>query len=523
MDNCRTLRIFDTTLREGDQAAGFAFRRAEKIQIAHALEDAGVDCIEAGFPVASGEDFEICRTIFEETRIQIAVMCRGTLEDIRRSASVFSAPERGLLHISLPVSDLHIRTKLGKSRRELLHLAQEMAHVSADLAGMVEMGAEDATRAELSFLLDYCETVTQAGARIVNIADTVGFAVPSEMASRVEYLVRNVPAFRDGRAILSVHCHNDLGLADANTIGAIQGGCGQIEVTALGIGDRAGNAALEELGFFFHARPEVSQVTTHLVPSALGELSRLVSSITGTSFSPLKPVTGENVRAHAAGMHQQGLLRNPSTYAAGDLSCFNVYPERFVLSRHSGQAGIQAAVRRYAGISVEGSALESLREKVKAKAGEMTSLGITELLALLAEQGLLSASLWRCSAFHYEESQTGKDMEYHCRAELRMSDFVGTYAATSSEADNPEASWSVPLVALVIQAAGTPVQIRTISVTGYQGKCRPGKVRVYLEASANARIYALERTGPCRERLLLDLLLDVANAERALRCSSCLY
>ena len=242
---------------------------------------------------------------------------------------------------------------------------------------------------------------------------------------------------------------------------------------------------------------------------------RLPASPAGEAFNtdrgsqyPLKPVTGENVRAHVAGMYQQGLLRNPSTYAVGDLSRFNVYPERFVLSRHSGQAGIQAAVRRYAGLSVEGAALETLREKVKAKAGEMTSLGITELLTLLAEQGLLSASLWRCSAFRYEESQTGNGLEIRCSAELQMDGIDKTYTAMASDADDAKFSWSAPLVALLIQAAGTPVQIRTISVTGYQGKCRPGKVRVYLEASANARIYALERTGPCRERLLLDLLLD---------------
>ncbi|MFA6341459.1 MAG: hypothetical protein WCX75_01245 [Fibrobacteraceae bacterium] len=523
MDKNQKLRILDTTLREGDQAAGFAFSLKEKLRIASLLETIGVDCIEIGFPSASLQNFENCRILCSEIKsTQVAVMSRGSLADIRRSVQVFSDPSRSLLHISLPVSDLHMSVKLGRSRNELLSIAKEMTQFASGFASMVEMGAEDATRADPDYLAEYCDVVTQNGAHIVNIADTVGHAAPSEISSLVQSLMHSVTAFRNGSALLSVHCHNDLGLANANTLAAIESGCGQIEVTCLGIGDRAGNAPLEEIAFILHSRPDLYPVSTGLALAPLGKMARELASITGTALSPFKPVTGINVRAHAAGIHQQGVLRDKATYEFSPLSLGNLFPQRIVISKLSGKAGLQTVIRQYAGISVEGDVLDQLMDLVKVRTEDAPILGITELLFLLVSQKMVTVPLVQCDSFSIsrEESLT------HPRSTLRAL-FLWN-AGSASEAKLQEAqyiyegvSWESPLLALVNEHFSVRIHLTSVAVSEFCGNnCVPSKIRVYVEASVDSnpllRIYAMERVGYSRDRLFLELLLDIVNAEKAL-------
>jgi 2-isopropylmalate synthase len=523
MNKNRKLRILDTTLREGDQAAGFSFSLEEKLRLASLLETIGVDCIEIGFPSASLRNFENCRILCSEIKsTQVAVMSRGSLADIRRSAQVLSDPSRSLLHISLPVSDLHMSVKLGKSRHELLSIAKEMAQFASGFAGMVEMGAEDATRADPDYLAEYCEVVTQNGAHIVNIADTVGHAAPSEISSLVQSLMHSVTAFRNGSALLSVHCHNDLGLANANTLAAIESGCGQIEVTCMGIGDRAGNVPLEEIAFILHSRSDLYPVSTGLALAPLGKMARELASITGTALSPFKPVTGINVRAHAAGIHQQGILRDKETYEEPSFASADFFPQRFVISNLSGKMGLQTVIRQYAGISVEGDALDQLMDLVKIRTEDAPILGITELLFLLVSQKMLNVPLVQCDSFSIsrEESLT------HPRSTLRAL-FLWN-AGSASEAKLQEAqyiyegvSWESPLLALVNEHFSVSVHLTSVAVSEFCGtENEPSKIRVYVEASVDSnplpRIYAMERVGYSRDRLFLELLLDIVNAENAL-------
>jgi len=522
MDKNRKLRIFDTTLREGDQAAGFAFSLEEKLRVAHLLEEIGVDCIEVGFPSASLQNFENCRVLCSEIKTtQVAVMSRGTLSDIKHSAQVFSDSARSLLHISLPVSDLHMSVKLGRSRNELLSTAKEMAQFASGFAGMVEMGAEDATRADPDYLAEYCEVVTQNGVHIVNIADTVGHATPSEISKLVQSLMHSVTAFRNGEALLSVHCHNDLGLANANTLAAIESHCGQIEVTCLGIGDRAGNAPLEELAFILHSRPDLYPVSSGLVLSPLGKMAREFASIIGTALSPFKPVTGINVRAHAAGIHQQGVLRDQATYELSPLALGHFFPQRMVISKLSGKMGLQAVIRQYANILVDGETLDRLMDLVKTHTEDTPVLGVTELLCLLASQKILSVPLVQCDSFSIfrEESLT------HPRSTLRAL-FLRSDGNTSESKQEVQytyegLSWELPLLALVNEHFSVSICLTSVAVSEFcGGDASHSKIRVYVEASVDAiplpRVYAMERVGYSRDRLFLELLLDIVNAEKAL-------
>jgi 2-isopropylmalate synthase len=324
----RRVIILDTTLRDGDQA--FSFSAREKIALALALAEAGVDVIETGFPLSSRIDFEVCRTAARELRgwgpqnfaavegwPLTAVMCRGLPRDIAESAKVFSGGVPGILHISLPVSRIHIEAKLGKTEREIIALAREAVSFAAGLAPLVELGAEDAFRADRDFLLEYCRAALEAGAHTVNIADTLGAASPGSIRDLVEFLCFHIPGFNPGAkengAVLSIHCHNDLALACANTLAALEAGCGQAEVSVGGIGERAGNAALEEVAANIGLRSQETGLCTKLRPEQFPKLLGLAAASAGGAFSLMKPLWGWNTRSHGSGIHQQGLSRNTAT------------------------------------------------------------------------------------------------------------------------------------------------------------------------------------------------------------------
>ncbi|MDR3147531.1 MAG: 2-isopropylmalate synthase, partial [Treponema sp.] len=391
----RRVTILDTTLRDGDQA--FCFGAKEKIAFALALAQAGVDVIETGFPLSGRIDFELCRTAALELRNfsspenpgpLSAVMCRGRPGDIAASAGVFSGGLPGLLHISLPVSAIHIEAKLGKTQGELIALAREAVSFAAGLVAEVELGAEDALRADRDFLADYCRAALEAGARRVNIADTLGASSPDELKGLVAFLRSRVPAFAAGanEALLSIHCHNDLGLACANTLAALEAGCGQAEVSVCGLGERAGNAALEEVAANIDLRSHATGLCTGVNPEKLPELINRAAAMAG--LSPMKPLAGWNTRSHGSGIHQQGLSRNAETYSLPGLERWTGAGERIVLSRHSGRAGTILFAERYCGLILDEKTAALVTEKIKSAE---TLTGITEFLCILSDLGKLPA------------------------------------------------------------------------------------------------------------------------------------
>ncbi len=510
----RRLRILDTTLRDGDQAAGCAFTQRQKLEIARLLEECGVDCIEAGFPSSSSHDFEGCRLIASEIRnTSIAVMTRASIEDIRVSANAIAGASRGMLHLSLPVSSLHIERKLGKSESEILRIGRESVSFAAGLAGLIEIGAEDATRADRNFLLDYCGTVTEAGALIVNISDTVGYTVPDEFARLIHFLLEGVDAFRSGRSVLSVHCHNDFGLANANTLSAIGSGCGQIEVTGMGIGERAGNAALEEIEALLRSRADLYPVETSLVPSAIARIPRLISGILGTDFSPFKPVTGRNRAAHASGIHQHGIIQDRATYEPTGAILPGLPPARIVLSRHSGKAGLARFIQRYAGIELDEESLKHVLEEVKEACGCLPALGVSELLSILHSRLLIPLPPIECIALTVTENHTQEFSGFSAAASFTRSP---SGAVPESCAVRSPSRLEV-FLALAAKLFLPPIQITTLSFSGC-GNPAPA-MRLYLEATVahpQNRAYALERTGTSLDMLLLQCLIDIINAEYCL-------
>jgi len=515
----RRLRVLDATLRDGDQAAGFAFPVRAKLEIARALAASGVDIIEAGFPLSSAADGEACALIAEEfaggvdapsVAPMIALMCRAIPAEIRKTAAFFRSNTRGILHLSLPVSDLHISSKLGLDPAALLDRAVQSVRIARTLACEVEMGAEDATRADRDFLVEYCDAVTSMGARTVNIADTVGRALPDEFASLISYLLQKVPAFRDGSSIISVHCHNDLGLASANTLAAIGARCGQIEVCALGLGERAGNAALEEISAILDTRLETYNVRTGLIPSAIGNLTRLVSGYAGTSLSPLKPVTGSNIRAHASGIHQHGISRNREAYRSFDAGKFDTVPERIVLSRHSGRSGVEMAARHYAGVQLTIVQAERLLERIKGTLRDDESLfGITEFLLLLKAEGLLVKPVVSC-----RDVLLTADTDCYVLSGTFLINAI-TGIRSFFETGRGE-SLSESALALIGRLFSLDILIQALCISGY-GNGKNFRWRVYIEASVAetcAETFAVERIGHDQNRLIIDALLDIYNVLR---------
>lgn len=503
--SARRVRVLDATLREGDQAAGFAFSRAEKISLAEAIAGLGVDVIEAGFPLSSPADFESCaaisRLLSSSSSPLVAVMCRAIPTEIEASARALADPSRGILHLTLPASDRHARAKLGLDRGGVLRLVREAVSCAAGLAAEVELGAEDATRADPSFLAEYCAVAVDSGARVVNLADTVGRSLPAETARLVSLARRSHPAFRDGRAIISVHCHDDLGLALANTLAAFSAGAGQAEVTLLGIGERAGNLATETFAAVLDERRDALGLETGIELGSVCRVAGLLSSIVGSGLSPLKPVTGTNVRAHASGIHQHGLARDPYTYRSVYRDYPDCAPERFVVSRHSGLAGVALSLSRMFGRApIPGEAEAVL---ARAKAGEGT-LGPSEILETVFAQKSFRTIRAESFSLSYEEG-------LGARAVAR---FVGDRVETVATGSDPRRA----IESLVHTRTGFPVLTRVVSLSGYGTEPGSFRTRLYAEAEirgARGSELAVERVGLDPGRLLLESLLDCANVAMA--------
>jgi 2-isopropylmalate synthase len=326
--------IFDTTLRDGEQSPGCSMTVAEKVRMAAKLVDLGVDILEAGFPIASQGDFEAVDAVSREFPwVQVAALARSTKMDVERAAESLKQAKRPRIHTFIATSDIHLKYKLKKSRQQVLDDAVAAVELARGYVEDVEFSAEDATRTDWDYLEEICKAVVAAGARTVNLPDTVGYSVPSEYAELIGRMSR---ALGDS-AIVSVHCHDDLGLAVANSIAAVQAGARQIECTVNGIGERAGNCSLEEIVMAFRTRNDRLPFETKIVTEQLYPASQMLTSIITFGPQPNKAIVGENAFAHEAGIHQDGYLKEKSTYEIVDPKSVGVPEGRLVLGKHSGR------------------------------------------------------------------------------------------------------------------------------------------------------------------------------------------
>jgi 2-isopropylmalate synthase len=338
MSQSTRVYIFDTTLRDGEQSPGCSMTVGEKLRMAHRLTELGVDTLEAGFPIASEGDFEAVDAVSREFRwVQVAALARANTLDIERAAKSLQHAKRPRIHTFIATSDIHLKYKLKKSRQQVLEEAVAAVQLARRYADDVEFSAEDASRTDLDYLEQVCREVVEAGARTVNLPDTTGYSVPSEYA---EMISRMVKALGD-RAIVSVHCHDDLGLAAANSLAAIEAGARQVECTINGIGERAGNASLEEVVMAMKVRNDKYPYHTGIVTEHIYECSRLLSSIITFGPQPNKAIVGDNAFAHEAGIHQDGYLKERTTYEIIDPKSVGVPRTKLVLGKHSGRHALK--------------------------------------------------------------------------------------------------------------------------------------------------------------------------------------
>jgi 2-isopropylmalate synthase len=385
------IKIFDTTLRDGEQSPGCSMNLGEKVRLARGLQTLGVDIIEAGFPIASDGDFEAVRAVAAECReVAVAALCRTTEQDVLRAWEAVGAAARPRLHTFVATSDIHLEHKLKKSRSEVLRMTREAVRLASTLTEDVEFSAEDATRSDLDYLCEVFAAAVEEGARTLNVPDTVGYTTPTEFREIVRAVRERVVGDRD--VCISVHCHNDLGLAVANSLAALDAGARQVECTINGIGERAGNAALEEIVMALHVRADRLPYTCGVRTEEIYPTSQTLSEIIGFDVQPNKAVVGRNAFAHEAGIHQHGVLSNPLCYEIMTPESVGVPANRIVLGKHSGR---HALAQRYAelGFSLSQTEVETAYGRFTELADRKKRIYDQDLLSLIPARAHAAAEL----------------------------------------------------------------------------------------------------------------------------------
>ncbi|MBW1785186.1 MAG: 2-isopropylmalate synthase [Deltaproteobacteria bacterium] len=376
--------IFDTTLRDGEQSPGASMNAAEKLRLARQLERLGVDAMEAGFPASSPGDFEAVKTIAEKIRgVQVTALARTSIEDIDLAWKAVETAANPRIHTFIATSDIHLEHKLKMTREEVLREAVAAVSHAKTYTDNVEFSTEDGTRSDRDFLTKVFEAVIDAGATTVNLPDTVGYAEPLEYADLITYVRDHTP--NAGKAVWSVHCHNDLGLATANTLAGIRAGARQVEVTVNGIGERAGNTSLEEVAMALHTRRDLLGAETGINTTEIHPTSRLVSMITGIVVQPNKAVVGANAFAHEAGIHQDGVLKNPMTYEIMEPGTVGLTGNRLVMGKHSGRHALREKLADM-GYELDRAELNKVFEKFKVLADKRKEILDEDMEALIAEE-----------------------------------------------------------------------------------------------------------------------------------------
>ena len=385
----RKIAIFDTTLRDGEQSPGCSMNLQEKTVMAKQLEKLGVAIIEAGFPIASQGEFEAVQAVCDVVEnTTIAALCRAKTADIDRAWAAIKHAGRKRIHTFIATSDIHLQHKLKMNRSEVLQAVRDMVQHAKSYCDDVEFSAEDASRTEISFLVDVAAVAIEAGATTVNLPDTVGYATPKDYGNIFAEISRQVPQSR--KISLSAHCHNDLGLAVANSLAAIENGATQVESTVNGIGERAGNASLEEIVMALFVRKEMFQVECDVNTREIYPTSRLLSEITGVQVQPNKAIVGKNAFAHEAGIHQDGVLKNALTYEIMTPESVGLHRNNIVLGKHSGRHALKKRCEEL-GVELPEQDLQKVYEAFLKVADQKKVVETKDIQAILRRGGWIFA------------------------------------------------------------------------------------------------------------------------------------
>lgn len=500
--------VFDTTLRDGEQSPGAALNVDEKLEIARALEEMGVDVIEAGFPISSPGDFRAVQRIAREIRnCVICGLTRANKQDIDAAAEALKDAAHPRIHTGLGVSDIHIQYKLRTTREKALEQGVEAVKYAKKYVEDVEYYAEDAGRADPEYLYRVLEAVIEAGATVVNIPDTTGYTTPDEFGALIRGIRENVPNI--DRAIISVHCHNDLGMATANTLAGVLNGARQVEVTVNGIGERAGNTALEEVVMALKTRRDIFRVDTRIDTRRIYPVSRLVSQLTGIPVQPNKAIVGANAFAHSSGIHQDGVLKERTTYEIINPRDVGVPDSAIILSARSGRHGLRHRLAEL-GYVLDEEQFEKVYQRFLLVADKKKTVDTRDLEAIVADE----AQMFFEETYHLEHVQVscgnhsiptatvrirGPNGEVYCDADHGTGPVDAVYRAINRVIKEPNEliEFSVQAVTEGIDAVGR-VTIRIQADEPINGGGRRvfsghGADTDIITASAKAYMFALNR------------------------------
>jgi 2-isopropylmalate synthase len=498
--------IFDTSLRDGEQSPGCSMTAPQKLRFAHALAELGVDTIEAGFPASSDSDLQGCAAIAREVRgAAVATLARCHTGDIDACARALEHADRPRIHVFISTSPLHREHKLGLSREQVIERAIAGVALARRYVDDVEFSAEDALRTEPEFLAEICSAALAAGARTLNIPDTVGYTTPAEIRALFEYLRANV---RDAeRAVFSAHCHDDLGLAVANSLAAIEGGARQVECTINGIGERAGNCALEELVMALETRKAYFNATTAIDTRRLVPTSRLLTRITGMQVQRNKAIVGANAFAHESGIHQHGMLKHASTYEIMRPQDVGLARSSLVLGKHSGRHALRERIREL-GFTLEDAEFTRVFEEFKALADKKKELfdGDIEALVLRAEGG--DQGPWTLAGLRTASQGGGGE------ATVVLQHADGTRLERSARGDGPvDAAFKAVEDATGIRPKLQKFELRSLS----EGEDAQGEAVVYVEFNQRSYRGASATTDIVESatRAFLEVINRIEQSQRA--------
>ncbi|GAB4280712.1 MAG: 2-isopropylmalate synthase [Coriobacteriia bacterium] len=391
--------VFDTTLRDGEQSPGISLSVRDKLEIAEQLARMGVDVVEAGFPVTSQGDFEAVRAIAQQVRdIRVCALSRAVEGDIDRAWEAIREAEAPRIHTFIATSDIHIRHKLGKTRDEVVEMARHAVEYARKYCPDVEFSPEDATRSDMEYLVRVVRAAIDAGATTINIPDTVGYALPEEFAAMIDALREAIPEFDSGEVVMSVHCHNDLGLAVANSLAAVMHGARQVECTVNGLGERAGNAAMEEVVMALAVRERDVGVKTRVRTQEIWRASQLVSNLTNYPIQFNKAIVGANAFAHSSGIHTDGMLKDRTTYEIMRPEDIGLAESKLVLGKTSGRAAFRAKLAEL-GHELPDEEFQAAFERFKDLADKKAEITDADIVALLSDEARLAESMWRLTEF----------------------------------------------------------------------------------------------------------------------------
>ena len=498
--------FFDTTLRDGEQSPGRSLNASEKLEIAHQLARLGVDVIEAGFPASSPGDFEAVQAIAREVKGPVICgLARCVESDIRTCWDAIKDAERPRIHTFVSTSDIHLEHQMRATRTEVIDLARRMVELSVSLCPAdVEFSAMDATRSDVDFLSEVLRTAIAAGATTINVPDTVGYTLPTEYAALMDSLYEKVPGLAD--VVLSVHCHNDLGLAVANSLAAVERGATQVEVAVNGLGERAGNAALEEVAMALVTRADITQRPVNIVTAEIFRTSRMVSSYTGQMVQANKAIVGKNAFAHESGIHQDGLLKERTTFEIMHAKDIGLTESDIVLGKHSGRHALRTHLAEL-GIHLDGPELDEAFRRFKVIADKKKEVTSADLEALVGEEIREREDVYSLDHFYVSAG-----------SEIVSSGQVGVRKEGEQRAGRAFSGGSVESIFLAIDDAvgvsGRLMDYKVRSITS--GKDSLGEVRVVvevdgkryagqavsidvLEASAKAYVRALNNVARKRD------------------------